>query len=366
MQSNPWQIVLQVGAELGAITLYGRPLATGWAFHRSVRDQTPLLIDENESQHPSEPVADWSEALKLLDRYPWARLHPIKIHATFCGQILAEVRTRLEASEAPKSQLKRWEDACEASLGVAPDHRLASLITEAVREPMFAARWGDESDESFRAYAVAVFDLRDAERLSVAEREALFRDLCVHKRREVLSDALGQPVTPRVVNALGRTDWQAFAKSDWTKLFAILLAEKVAADLGHVGRITSVLLGQFALIPEELRTTGLLDVVSGLGVPAERWEQLTRSLQEADGGQRVAFRRMAADIRSNGDFWDFYFRCEGKPSRSFNIPPSGRVGAARAADFAAADGGRISSHAKLPREPREQSLGRKLYLFQAA
>lgn len=42
------EIILQVGAEGGDLTLYGSRTASGWLFTLSVYDCTPLLLDEGE------------------------------------------------------------------------------------------------------------------------------------------------------------------------------------------------------------------------------------------------------------------------------------------------------------------------------
>jgi hypothetical protein len=322
VDANPWQTIVSVGAEDGDVTLYGKPSEHGWMFSRCDVDQTPLMLDESEIRHSSTAGADWAEALQSLDAYPWALLRPTTVHPAFAEQIMAAVSKRIEGSGAPSSQLEQWKQACEASLGVSPGHHLAPLIMEAIREPMFAARWGDESDESFRPFAIAVIELRDAQRLPAASREALFRDLCLRKRGEILSEILRKPIAPRVIKALSRTDWKDFAHSDWGVLFSLLIGQGAKFVLSYVLRITPILVSQFALIPEELRVAGLLNVVSNLDVPAQRWTQLRLFLQQSDAGHRAKFYRTAAAITSKGDFWDFYYRCEGKYLRPFHLPQS--------------------------------------------
>ncbi len=317
-----WQTVVRVGAAGGSVTLYGQPSAQGWLFSRTVNDQTPLMLDQSEIRHSSTAVADWAEALELLDAYPWARLYPIKVHPEFVELILAAVSQRIEGSGVQSSQLKRWKRVCDASLSVSPGHRLAPLIMEAIREPLFAARWNDESDESFRPFAVAVIELRDAQRLPAATREALFRDLALRKRNQILSDILHKPIASRVIRALSRTDWKDFVRDDWDALFSLLMREGENSVLGHVRRITPIFVRQFGLIPEELRVAKLLNVASNLYVPAERWEQLRHFLQRADADERADMLRTAAALDSKGEFWDLYFRCEGKYWQSFNLPHS--------------------------------------------
>jgi hypothetical protein len=322
VDATSWQTIVKVGAEGGSVTLYGQPSAQGWLFSRTVNDQTPLMLDQSEIRHSSSTVADWAEALILLDKYPWASLVPIKVHPGFAEQILAAVSQRIEESGTPTSRLKRWKHVCDASLGVSSGHRLAPLIMEGIREPLFAARWNDGSDESFRAFAVAVIELRDAQRLPAASRGALFRDLCMRKRSEILSDILDKPIASRVLKVLSRTDWKDFARGDWDALFSLLIREGENSVLGHVHRFTPIFVRQFALIPEELRVPQLLNVVSNLFVPAQRWEQLRLFLEKADAGQRAEMLRAAATIESKGEFWDFYFRCEGKYWLPFDFPSS--------------------------------------------
>jgi hypothetical protein len=95
-----------------------------------------------------------------------------------------------------------------------------------------------------------------------------------------------------------------------------------SSKLGHLTRITPILVRQFDLIPEDLRTPALYQVVSRLKLPTQRWSQLRSFLNGLSAAQRTEFRRTAKEMASNGDFWDLYHRCEGKHYRSFNFPAS--------------------------------------------
>lgn len=206
-------------------------------------------------------------------------------------------------------------------LGIPPRHRLIRVIAEAISEPMFAAQWGDDSDESFRPFAVAVLELRNAKRLAETTRRSIYQDLCVRKRVAVLADIVGKPIQARVLKLLSRTNWKEFSRSDWDAFLSIT-SGNVNSELGHVPRITSTLVRQFVLIPEELRLPGLLSVASDLEVPAERWSLWRGFIHRADVGQRAEFLRAAGNINSRGDFWDLYFRCEGRYLMPFSIPAS--------------------------------------------
>ena len=201
-----------------------------------------------------------------------------------------------------------------------PGHRLAPLIAEAMEEPLFADRWGDDSDGSFRPFAVAALQLSDARRVSDANRRSLYRNLCTGKRVEVLGEIVRRPLAPRVIKLVGRADWKNFSRSDWDLFLAIAIGEGVDSALGHVSLITSTLVRQFSSIPLELRLPAILRVACRIEVPAKRWDQLYLFLERADTSLRADLLRMAGSVDSNGAFWDFYVRCEGRHWRPFNIP----------------------------------------------
>jgi len=107
------EIILEVGAEGGTLTLFGGKNATNaWEFWTK-RDETAVyeLLDEEDRAslgspvHKSEVVIRLSEGLALLDRYPWFRLVPLQVHPEFRDAILLEVRKRgTPADEA------RWNE----------------------------------------------------------------------------------------------------------------------------------------------------------------------------------------------------------------------------------------------------------------
>ena len=68
---NEPEVIIELGAEGGSITLSGFRTERGWCFSRELIDWTPELIDEERIQHTSAIVASWEAALKLLDKYPW-------------------------------------------------------------------------------------------------------------------------------------------------------------------------------------------------------------------------------------------------------------------------------------------------------
>lgn len=101
-------VVLQVGAEGGDVTLVGRTTHSGsWVFARVTDDQTEALFGESgdgvvraPSLESLEWVESWDDGLRLMDRYRWARLHPLYVHPEFLERVRAAVEERLATEPA--------------------------------------------------------------------------------------------------------------------------------------------------------------------------------------------------------------------------------------------------------------------------
>jgi hypothetical protein len=106
------EVIIEVGAEGGSITLYGFRTDQGWVFSRKVIDQTPELIDEDRIKTNSDCVHSREAALELLDRYPWPVLYPISVHPGFGVRTLWAVQERLDKHENSGVQLDRWRAVC--------------------------------------------------------------------------------------------------------------------------------------------------------------------------------------------------------------------------------------------------------------
>jgi hypothetical protein len=229
--------------------------------------------------------------------------------------------TGKEPSAQDRAELEAECAAEDAEKSIPMGHRLAGVLTEAMSEPRFLEQWLDDADTSFRPFAAAVLDLCNAKRMTEKSRLAVYQDLWGRKRIAVLADIVGKPVSPKVLKLMSRTNWKEFSRRDWVTFISVAMGPD-NSKLGHVTRITPTLVRQFDLIPDELRTPALYQVVSQLKVPAERWDQLRGCLNGASAAQRTEYRRAAGEMTSNGDFWDLYYRCEGKHYRPFDIPAS--------------------------------------------
>jgi hypothetical protein len=109
------QTILKVGAEDGSVALRGLWTAKGWRFLRAVRDWTPTLVDEAAIEHESDFVSSWRGALQLMDRYPWHRLTPLRVHPEFAGQVWSayERRSREPGAAADPERRDEWRRMCE-------------------------------------------------------------------------------------------------------------------------------------------------------------------------------------------------------------------------------------------------------------
>ena len=112
-------VILQAGAEGGDVTLIGRTTGAGiWAFARVTDDQTEALFGESgveleapRALKPDDWVESWDEALRLMDRYRWARLHPLAVHPEFFERVRAAVEARLAEVDSVSAERARgkWE-----------------------------------------------------------------------------------------------------------------------------------------------------------------------------------------------------------------------------------------------------------------
>ena len=95
--TNDKQVIIEVGAEGGALTLYGIQSPDGWQF-RTETDEAALadlIDDEDLTDLPQRPwVGTWRAALKQLDAYPWTQMFPLTVHPDFRDKVFKALQTR--------------------------------------------------------------------------------------------------------------------------------------------------------------------------------------------------------------------------------------------------------------------------------
>ncbi|WP_246944999.1 hypothetical protein [Bacillus pinisoli] len=110
------EVILEVGAEGGSITLFGFERNGNWYFTLKTNEGTMLdFLEEEESVdnlvRNSRLVEGIEKGLALLDYYLWTQLNPRKIHKNFGEFILNEFKKRRPSDP----RLIRWERAFEKS-----------------------------------------------------------------------------------------------------------------------------------------------------------------------------------------------------------------------------------------------------------
>lgn len=109
------EIIIQVGAEGGCITLYGMRTDQGWNFRQDVNDQTPEMLNEAAIQYTLAGGSSWQYALKLMDQYSWHKLYPLEVHPEFRAMVLEEVRSRSQADRNGTIwDGSQWEMVCQS------------------------------------------------------------------------------------------------------------------------------------------------------------------------------------------------------------------------------------------------------------
>jgi hypothetical protein len=119
------EVIFEVMGEGGGVKLVGRrrPGGEGWEYRRVAREMSYADYGEEGEAHattvpalPEEPVwvSTWSEALALMDRNPWAELHPRSVHPEFREEVLVEATRRLMEEPGVHSNraISRWLKVC--------------------------------------------------------------------------------------------------------------------------------------------------------------------------------------------------------------------------------------------------------------
>jgi hypothetical protein len=104
------ETILVVGAEGGSITVEGqRDAASVWCF-RVVTNESALGDLLGDELGATSSWESWEAALAELNRYPWPRLWPIRVHADFAEAILNAVAAN---EHGGAGQVRRWRELLE-------------------------------------------------------------------------------------------------------------------------------------------------------------------------------------------------------------------------------------------------------------
>ena len=116
---NKHEIIVQVGAEGGSVTLLGmRDLDGKWHFMRKTNESThSALLSEQEKEGISFATSHgWvhtiADGLELLNQYPWHQLYPLRVHPEFQKSIYDAVHELTQTSGRVNMYICDWKIAC--------------------------------------------------------------------------------------------------------------------------------------------------------------------------------------------------------------------------------------------------------------
>jgi hypothetical protein len=205
LHTNPTKptVLLEILAEGGSLTIVGIKADTGWRC-RLVRNECALydLLSGEDREglvfYEESRWGTWEDALALIDKYQWHRLHPGKVHPEFRQRVWAAVQsngtriwpsslrlkmrrlrqylTRPElrkdarrAKARAREQLNEWRRVCRA---------LPSIVATAMDNP-----------ETLRTHAALFERMRPSTDATVAAANALrFMANEFERRSGVLGD----------------------------------------------------------------------------------------------------------------------------------------------------------------------------------
>jgi hypothetical protein len=89
-------VIVEVGAEGGGFTLFGKKQQGKWTFWSELNDWTPTLLDEPAIHRRSEEAKTWDAAIALMNKHckHWMDLSPTQVHPEFRAKIWELVERR--------------------------------------------------------------------------------------------------------------------------------------------------------------------------------------------------------------------------------------------------------------------------------
>lgn len=83
-----WEVIVEFGDSEERVSILGKALEDcRWKFLLKTQGNNPgdILNEEDAGfiTSKNEPIGDWTQAVVLMNRYPWKRMYPIKIHPLF-------------------------------------------------------------------------------------------------------------------------------------------------------------------------------------------------------------------------------------------------------------------------------------------
>lgn len=121
---SPNEIIVEVLAEGGSRVLYGLRQPNGWLFSLDFIDPVAVETSPKTGDIPAKVVDSFSDALALLDRYPWFNLVPSMVHPDFRSDLLSAFLSRENVGSDKSRYYDRWVDMCRTHNDDASDENL--------------------------------------------------------------------------------------------------------------------------------------------------------------------------------------------------------------------------------------------------
>lgn len=108
-----WEVIVEFGASVAKLSLFGKMLEDNkWKFNFMTQEYAlEDTLDEGDNNlltSEIQSIGDWSEAIKLMSRYPWKSMCPIKIHPLFKAFLWEKINYDKEFEDCSV----RWYTKC--------------------------------------------------------------------------------------------------------------------------------------------------------------------------------------------------------------------------------------------------------------
>ena len=177
-------------------------------------------------------------------------------------------------------------------------------LSEACRDPGFAAFVNNESDPGARRWAAFCLSLADADRLSDDRRQFLYRAMRQERRPALLNRLAGTKVPRELAAILIRLSPTELDARAVRQLARDATTPTTLRALAPLDQLTLQLAAQLGRVPERFRTPGILSVLNRLQLSRDFWRKMEANLARipADLAGSIVARLQRA--RSVGAFFD--------------------------------------------------------------
>jgi hypothetical protein len=121
---SPNEVIVEVLAEGGSRVLYGLRQPGGWLFSLDFIEPIAVESAPKAGDIPAKVVNSISDALALLDQYPWFNLAPGMVHPDFRSDVLSAFLSHENAASVKSRYHDGWVDMCGTHNGDTSDEIL--------------------------------------------------------------------------------------------------------------------------------------------------------------------------------------------------------------------------------------------------